>query len=392
MLRINMLGEFSLIYGDREVNEESNRSKKIWTLLEYLITFRDREISQNEMFEVLWPDDNVEDPANTLKTLLHRARNTLSQLGIEDDKQLIYYRRGTYRWNPSIDYTVDVEQYEQLCTLAFSSRNEEDRLDLFLHAINLYKGDFLPKSSLELWAVPIHTYYRSQYIKIVHEVLSMLQRAGRFDEIIKVCWKAVSIDPYDEDLHYALIQSLVATGAQRTALQHYEYVTDLYFNQFGVTPSKELTDLYKEIMKTSKSLELNLNVIKEGLREAELKKSAFFCEYVFFKDIYRLEARAAARTGQAMHIALITISGAGGAVLKQKQVVVTMERLSEVISETLRKSDIYTRYSVTQYLILLPSASYENGNAVMSRIVSTYKSRHAKSNVVLQYKLLPLDP
>ena len=41
-LKVNMLGGFSLSYGDKVLNDDSNRSKMLWILLEYLITFRNK--------------------------------------------------------------------------------------------------------------------------------------------------------------------------------------------------------------------------------------------------------------------------------------------------------------------------------------------------------------
>ncbi|MBQ5917141.1 MAG: bacterial transcriptional activator domain-containing protein, partial [Lachnospiraceae bacterium] len=38
---------------------------------------------------------------------------------------------------------------------------------------------------------------------------------------VTVCQHAVSIDPYEETLHYELIKAMLETGAQQTALNHY---------------------------------------------------------------------------------------------------------------------------------------------------------------------------
>ena len=391
-LRINMLGEFTLTNGEHTIKAECSRSKKLWTFLQYLITFRDKEISQDEIIEVLWPDDDIDDPANTLKTLLHRARGTVSELGFENAKQFISYSKGAYRWTPSVNCATDVEQFDQLRSLASLAGDRAKKTELLLMAADIYRGDFLPKMSMESWVVPISTYYHSQYTDVVHEVLDILNSEARYPEIIKICQKAVIIEPYDEKFHFFLISALIATEAQHAALQHYNYVTDLFFDQFGITPSKELTALYKNIVRVSKSLELDLNVVKEDLFEGKISRNAFFCEYAFFKDFYRLEARSAARTGRVLHLGMITVTGYDETQMKQKQLASIMEKLKEIISDTLRISDIFCRYSTAQYLIMLPSASYENGNIVLARISSSFRVRCSKANVALQYKLLPVDP
>ena len=94
ILRINMLGEFSLTYDDNVIDDNGSRSKKLWMLLEYLLVFRGREVTQNEIIDLLWPDEDVTNPANTLKVLIHRIRQMLDQIGL-DSKRLIVSRRGT---------------------------------------------------------------------------------------------------------------------------------------------------------------------------------------------------------------------------------------------------------------------------------------------------------
>ncbi len=392
VLQINMLGEFSLTYGDKTIDDQSNRSKKLWILLQYLIAFRDREITQNELIEMLWPEGTIDNPANTLKTLLHRVRSVLNELGFTDGKNIILYQHGVYSWNSELSITVDTDQFEQFCRLASATEDENRKLESLLQAIQLYKGDFLPHCAQEFWVVPINAYYHSQYIKITHEALELLSGRGLFNDVIAICQKALVLDSYDEYLHFAMIRALMATGAQRAALQHYEYVTELFFNQFGVTPSPELTAFYREIVRTSKNLELDLNVIKDDLREHDVQNGASFCEYECFKDIYRLEARAASRTGKAIHIALVTITDSRGEPLMQKPLNTAMNRIKDVISSSLRRGDVFTRYSVAQYLIMLPSTSLENGSRVLSRIVSTVRRQYPKMNAAIHYKLLPLDP
>ena len=48
ILHINMLGGCSLSYGDSSIDDARYHAKKPWTLLEYLIAFRSREIPLEE--------------------------------------------------------------------------------------------------------------------------------------------------------------------------------------------------------------------------------------------------------------------------------------------------------------------------------------------------------
>ena len=43
-LKITMLGEFSMSYGENTITEQRKRSKKMWTLLQFMIANHNREI------------------------------------------------------------------------------------------------------------------------------------------------------------------------------------------------------------------------------------------------------------------------------------------------------------------------------------------------------------
>ena len=47
-----------------------------------------------------------------------------------------------------------------------------------------------------------------------------------------------------------------------------------------------------------------------------------------------------------------------------------MDRLENVLSQSLRLGDVAARYSESQFVILLPTSSYESGMLVANRIIS----------------------
>lgn len=392
-LKVNMLGGFSVSCGNgaTPLTDKDTRSRKVLMMLEYLLTFREREIPQHELIEMLWPEEESDDPANALKTLLHRVRSAVSEVGYVDGKELILSRSGSYGWNNSYPVWIDAEEFDRLSRMD-PHLSDEEQLSNILKALALYKGDFLPKTSMEPWVVPISTYYHSQYLKAVHYAVEKFNEQARFEDIISICQDAIAVDPYDEPLHLATIRALIDSGMQQKALQHYNYVTDLFMKGFGINPSPELVALYKEIIKTTKSMETNLHVIRDELRERERSRTAFCCEYEIFKDIYRLEARAAVRSGQVVHIVLITLLDSHGKKLSQKQLNTAMDRLQEIIAESLRIGDTFTRYSVSQYLCMLPTASLENCDLVMQRITRNFKKKYAHMDILLQYSALPIEP
>ena len=75
-LYIRMFGEFSVRFGENSVSDNDNRTRKIWTLLAYLICQRGRVISQKKLIELLWGDEPASNnPENALRITFHRTRS-----------------------------------------------------------------------------------------------------------------------------------------------------------------------------------------------------------------------------------------------------------------------------------------------------------------------------
>ena len=187
-------------------------------------------------------------------------------------------------------------------------------------------------------------------------------------------------------------QLLSASGAQQAAIQHYTYVTKLFMDQLGVAPSEEMVQLYRSLSKSTEGLELDLRVVREELLEKDEQAGAFFCEYAVFQDIYRLEARIARRTGQVIELVMMTLLGKQGHRLTPSDAASSMSDLRSAIHSSLRSGDIFTRSSPIQFLILLPSASYENAVKVCQRILAAFSQTSGGRISTPSYSLLPVLP
>ena len=114
-LYIQMLGGCALRCGDKCVDDKAYRSRKLWLLLCYMITFRDRVISQEELIDLIYPDEKSANPAGALKTLIYRTRNMLNEVGYAGGHNMIVGTRGGYSWNEELDIELDTLRFETLC-------------------------------------------------------------------------------------------------------------------------------------------------------------------------------------------------------------------------------------------------------------------------------------
>ncbi|MBQ5706807.1 MAG: SARP family transcriptional regulator [Peptococcaceae bacterium] len=373
-LQISMLGGFSLSYPDgTAIDYQSNRSNKLWMVLAYLLTHRGKQITQDELIDILWPDEEIDNPVNTLKTMRHRLCGMLDALGGIPGKEMIRYNHGIYAWSEEVDCVLDIDQFSTYCALAEQEQDDSQKISYYLNALEYYNGDFLPKLSSEMWVMSAHAYYHAEYLRVVKKCIALLRTENRYYEIITVCQKAVTIEPYDEDLHRELIDALVRTGAKQSALNHYEKVKELFYHEFGINLSEDLVELYKQIIDETNDAQMDLSFIASRLQE-DMVPGAFYCEYALFKEIYRLMTRMMERSGQSVYLCLVSVTEKNGKhIVNTKKQNEAVGRLRTAIQFSLRRGDVFTRYSVSQYLILLSSINYENTEMVLRRITDNFK-------------------
>ena len=392
LLTIQTLGEFSLKYGENRVSDRDNRSKKVWLLLAYLLCNKDKAVSQKKLIELLWDDDPASsNPENALKITFHRLRTMLDQLWPNAGRELIVHRDAGYVWNGQVPSTLDTEEFDRLADAP--AENEEARIAACLAALELYRGDFLEKLSSETWVIPITTHYHNRYIDLVTELTPLLMQRERFAEAVAICRAAVGVEPYHEPLHGLLIRALGASGDQKGAAAAYEELTKRLFDDFGIMPSEEIRQAYREATRSLSDQTLPMEQVLEHLQEQDPASGALQCEYDYFKVLCFVEARAMERSGKATHIALLSITPALDAKpLSKRSLNTALGHLQNEIRTNLRRGDTFARCSGSQFIVMLPQANYENSCMVCRRIIGAYTRKYPHSPVKLHFMVQPLTP
>lgn len=390
-VKIRFFGTFSIEYDDRSISEGDNRSKKLWKLLEYIVANRDRHIPQEELIALLWggngdPESFGDNPISSLKTLLHRVRNTLERLDFIGSRKLILQHSGAYYWNPEIACVIDTEEFEQAAADMERTPPSEEKLNLALKAMALYKGHFLGNKYDEPWAKDACEHYRAIYLTCYETAIELLIADKQYDEIIFLSEHAIEIDPSQEVFYYHLISALIQKASYDEALEVYENVLNLFYNTYRKTPSDKLRSLYRSIVKSSNSAELDIAIIQENLRDTCTDRP-IECEYDTFKLLYELCRIHSGQSGRAVYLVLFTVSGAGSEKMPSgKYLDRALEQLGDLLDHALGKGDFYTRYSVTQLLVSAQMESEDALFAFLKKVQNHFKSSNLSLPVEITFK------
>lgn len=390
-LQVQMLGQFTLRYGDRTISDSDDRSRRVWSLLAYMLYNHGRSFAQEELIHLYWSNgEKSADPGNALKSIFHRIRTALDKLQPGLGRLLIRRKAGRYFWNNAMPLSLDIEDFEAHFHAAEAAGDDDVRLAEYQAALALYAGDPLPRMTDEIWTIPIVAYYHSLYTRAAAGAIELLEKQERTAEAVALCRRAIHIEPYQEDLYEHLMRGLLRTGDMKGAMSVYEEMSELLFAHFGVMPSETLRTLYRQATRTVNDRTLTMDEVCSQLAEPAPHGGAMVCEYDFFKILYRSEVRSIARNGHSANICLLSVSGKDGEMLARRSLDPAMNNLQVLVQNNLRRGDVIARCSISQYIILLPQANYENSRMVADRLVSAFYRRYPHSPARLRYTVQPL--
>ena len=335
-MEISLFSGMTILWNGTPILEHSARLNKPLELLALLLLRGDKKLTNEQLMDGLWESDEIENPAGALKNAAYSLRKFLQKA--DKEKRFIITESGRYIWNPEISVTTDVWEFEQEARLADQPGTPaEERIPHARRALKLYTGDLLPSLSMQQWVIQYSSYLRQTYLRTVKNLAATLcERGGREDleETLDICNRAALLEPLHEEL--------------------YRYI----FNT----------------------------------RDARPIHGAYYCEYEMFKSVYQMVARSAARSNSHVLLILVTFEGKNGQTVAKQEIVDAMARGKEVIRESLRKGDVFSRYSRNQYILMLTVTSPADSVVVENRIKDAFKEVRLSAKIELRMKAQELDP
>lgn len=388
MLTVKSFGKFQITYGEHILNDELLRSDMLKKLLMYMLTHREHPASIQELSEALWQEDEIDNPAGALKNLMYRLRTVMKKY-ISDDKFIIT-SQGSYAWNNEIEVEVDAEQFEEYCKNAKGSKDEGVILQNYESAVALYRGEFMENALDHHWAVTLSTYYHSMFLNAVKALSDIYIKTGRYQDIEDLSVHALRLDRVDEELYCYHIMALIKGNKYDLAMKRYDEATKTLHDALGIRNSAKLQKVQKELLKMNKSTQADaLNTIHDDMVEEEESVGVYFCGYPVFREIYRLEVRKNARLGEAEYVVLFTLELKPGIIVendKMKQFLIEqgMKNMKNTLKKVLRIGDVAARYSDSQFIVLLPTCTYESSVAVSKRVLECFSSMDKGKKVIVK--------
>ncbi len=369
-IRVEMLGGLSVWADGTAVLDTSARANKPWQVFCFLALGRGAPVSSGKIIAALWPDEDLTDPPGVLKSTVYALRKEFA--AAEPHESPILHENGGYLINPVIHLVLDTERFEQKIQAAGMLRDAE-RLAALGEAVDLYRGDLLPQLEGEAWVMPRALYYRQLYTQSVLELCEGLHGQKMHNQLLAAATMASRIDPLEERFYVYTFRALYALGMYRAIIPAYTKTARFFGEELGVGLGGELTRIYTAASEQVDSIERDIMIIKDDLREVTQESGPvngpLYCTYDVFKYLYQMVARSSERSGGSVVIVLLTLQQKDGTLPPPKTLSNAMGQLKTLIlNGLLRKSDTVARYSKSQYIIMLSVDKAGGAELVIDRV------------------------
>ena len=140
-----------------------------------------------------------------------------------------------------------------------------------------------------------------------------------------------------------------------------------------------------ELVRTPEQSKNDLETIVELVRQRDGHQGAFRIDYSEFSHIYDFMSRFSERSSQETQLLLFTLFSSDGSEVKLERMEIAMQCMEQAICKSLRGVDVGTRYSSSQFLVVLMGTEKQNIRVATDRIIQNYFKLYGDKDITLTY-------
>ncbi len=257
-LRVFCFGRFKLFKGDEEIRIEKWKSKKAIAIFKYLLLTRARGYKSKEiLMEWLWPEKNPKQVVNRFYVTMHNLRKSLEpDLKKGMKSAYIISHEDAYRLDLGADGAADIDVYAQEIKNARQKRSDpKQMINHLVKAEKMYTGELFEEDPYADWCAREREYYKSEYLKIVKEIMAYYRYGSMLEKCIEYAQKYLVIDKYGEEVYRLLMELYDAQGNRAMVTMIYETCKQNIVNDLSCELSPRTQRLYEKLSKPSRIMD-----------------------------------------------------------------------------------------------------------------------------------------
>ncbi len=195
-------------------------------------------VTRSEICQAFWPDLDVDQAVNVFHVTKRRLHKALGE-------DVLVHIDGYYRISPELNVVYDVVDFVGALVRARAAA-EQDRMQYWQEAINLYRGPFLQGHD-DPWIVARRADFLNGYMEAVIQMAEARHAKGAAEHALRLYLRALQEDPVREDLHRRVMQLYAEMGRRSEAAAHFQRL-QREFKAARRKLSPETEEVYRAIM------------------------------------------------------------------------------------------------------------------------------------------------
>ena len=218
-----------------------------WSLLAYLLLFRDRAHSRERLTDLFWRDQEERRARQCLRTTLWRLRRAL-----KPDRCIVAGGEGQLRFDDGQHHWLDVAEFEEQTARGLSlplAQMTPAEAKCLERARLLYVGDLLPDIYHD-WALREQERLRLLHLKGLERLLHYYQDQRLYERALDCGQKILEQDPLREGIHQGMMSLYLANGQRAQAVEQYNRCEAALAEELHIAPMAKTQGLLAQALGT----------------------------------------------------------------------------------------------------------------------------------------------
>ena len=247
-LKIFTLGKFGLLKDGTPIQFSRKAQEKPLSLLKAVIALGGREVKEEDIADVLWPEADGDKAHHSFEMTLHRLRRLIGH------PEALQIQDGSLTLNPRY-YWVDVWAFESILGEADGKQEAGltgEAASLIQKAIEMYRGPFLSGEIEEPCPIPMRERLRGKFLRSVRWLGHYWEQVNKYEKALECYQRGLEEDDLAEELYRRLMLCHQRLGQKVEALSAYKRCEKILKDTLGIEPSPETQNIFRTIRANAK--------------------------------------------------------------------------------------------------------------------------------------------
>lgn len=238
-IMVRALGRAEVWINGRPISLRDWKTRVSRDLLFCLLAFPEG-LTKEQISMNFWPDSSPEHIKSRFKNAIYRMRGAL-------DQEVVFFEDGIYRFDTSVDYEYDVEQFLHQVEMGDAATETTAKIEAYTLALSHYGGSYMPDTEAS-WTYIERERLRQVYLDTALHLAELTFEDGAIDLALEWCQRVLYEDSCLEDAHRLAMRIYAATGNRAGVARQYSLCQKALQEEIDAPPSPQTEELFALLM------------------------------------------------------------------------------------------------------------------------------------------------